>query len=322
MSDSEKCDFGLLLNIECDKKDFVRVVGRKNYDDLNLEDQQILLWRSGLLDRKDNIQTICLHHEQYFGKVYERKEKKCCGVLKDHRIKAKAHTLITLNMAELLHSKNFAVVPGQKLCRQCKTKFEELSAEPTSDENMESSNESEHEKPDNILVENTDGDNSDNDYQQSPNKRLNLSLESVGVSPVNVHSVAQHSRASAAKEKLTRVLNIYTEDISNAYNVPNEDLDLKPPSKSENNKEVEQKAQELDRLHIAMKDKLAQTTSMADKIQILTLVPDSWSWSRCATFFNVSEYSIRAARELKPKEFLQNLLQRKEKHCPRKPSIL
>ena len=58
MSDSEKCDFGLLLNIECDKKDFVRVVGRKNYDDLNLEDQQILLWRSGLLDRKDNIQTI------------------------------------------------------------------------------------------------------------------------------------------------------------------------------------------------------------------------------------------------------------------------
>ena len=47
-----------------------------------------------------------------------------------------------------------------------------------------------------------------------------------------------------------------------------------------------------------MKEKL-KGSSFSEKIQILTLVPDSWSRSYCATFFNVSEHLVRQARELK-----------------------
>ena len=62
--------------------------------------------------------------------------------------------------------------------------------------------------------------------------------------------------------------------------------------------ETEQKASELDRLHNLMKKKL--TTAMhCEKIQILTLAPDSWSRRYCAEHFNVSEYLVRTARELK-----------------------
>ena len=63
-----------------------------------------------MLENKDKVKTICLHHEQFFGKVFERKADKCCGVLKSHRVKAKGHTLIDLEMAKLLKSKGFKIL--------------------------------------------------------------------------------------------------------------------------------------------------------------------------------------------------------------------
>ena len=32
----------------------------------------IFLWRARLLEEKDNVFTICFHHEQFFGKVFKR----------------------------------------------------------------------------------------------------------------------------------------------------------------------------------------------------------------------------------------------------------
>ena len=41
------------------------------------------------------------------------------------------------------------------------------------------------------------------------------------------------------------------------------------------------------------------TATYPEKLQILTLVPDKWSRQHCAQYFNVSEYLVRQARELK-----------------------
>ena len=54
----------------------------------------------------------------------------------------------------------------------------------------------------------------------------------------------------------------------------------------------------LNRLHDLMKEKLANA-STSEKIQIMTLAPDSWSRDHCSKFFKVSEYIVRTARELK-----------------------
>ena len=64
-----------------------------------------------------------LHYEQVFGKVSERREGKCCGVLIRHRHKVKGEQVITLQMAQQLKTKNINVAPGQLFCRQCKAKF-------------------------------------------------------------------------------------------------------------------------------------------------------------------------------------------------------
>ena len=50
-----------------------------------------------------------------------------------------------------------------------------------------------------------------------------------------------------------------------------------------------------------MKEKLV-TISNTEKLQILTLVLDSWSQKYCSEYFGVSEYLIRSARELKQRK--------------------
>ena len=84
-------------------------------------------WRARLLQEKD-VFTICFHHEQFFGKVFERNAVKCCSILKSHRCNSKAHRVINLEMTKTLKEKQFNdVLPGQILCRQCVTEYEKLT---------------------------------------------------------------------------------------------------------------------------------------------------------------------------------------------------
>ena len=139
------------------------------YDDL----QCILLWRTRLLEEKDNVFTICFHHEQFFGKVFERKPDKCCSILKSHCHNSKAHRVINLEMAKTLKEKGFSDVwPGSKLCRQCVTKYGKFTLSPEN-ENIK------------IITTESSQDElaSDDDFllYESPPKK-SLILESIGVS--------------------------------------------------------------------------------------------------------------------------------------------
>ena len=57
-----------------------------------------------------------------FGNIFQRSESKCCAVLMKHRRKVKGEQ-VTLQMAQLLKTKNINVVLGQLFCRRCKAKF-------------------------------------------------------------------------------------------------------------------------------------------------------------------------------------------------------
>ena len=196
---------------------------------------------------------------KFFGKVFERKTDKYCSILKSHCHNSKANRTINLEMAKVLKEKRFNVLPGQKLCRQCVTKYEKLT-KPPENENMTEIIDTEFTRRISI---------SDNDFllYESPKKKLNLTLESTGVSPVNIHGVAQHSRTSNTKGNL-KVLNVDKENVSLAYNVSDvENEELSPIY----DRDTKNKAEELDRLHAAIKEKLV-TASHKKKLQILTLV--------------------------------------------------
>ena len=82
-----------------------------------------------------------------------------------------------------------------------------------------------------------------------------------------------NSGASNAKGKLKKVLNVCKENISAVHNVS--DIEIDKPALIYD-RDTKNKAEELDKLHAAMKEKLV-TTSNTEKLQILTFVPDSWS---------------------------------------------
>ena len=83
------------------------------------------------MEEKDNVFTICFHHEQYFGNIFERKTDKCCSILKSHHHNSKAHRIIIIEMAKILKEKGFNdVLPGPKLCRQCVSEYEKLTKLP------------------------------------------------------------------------------------------------------------------------------------------------------------------------------------------------
>ena len=105
-----------------------------------------------------------------------------------------------------------------RLCRQCITEYEKLTKPP---ENQNTTEIIETESSQDELT-------SDDDYllHESPKKKLNSTLKSIGVSPVNIHRVAQHSRTLNAKGKLKKVLNVYREKVSAAYVL---DIEIEEP---------------------------------------------------------------------------------------------
>ena len=124
-------------------------------------------------------------------------------------------------MAKILKEKVFSdVLCGQKLCRQCVTEYEKLTKPPENEDMAE------------IIEAESSQDElaSDDDFllYELPKKTLNSTLESIGVSPVNFHGVAQHSHTSNAQSKLKKVLNVYKEDISAVY-VSNIETEEPPP---------------------------------------------------------------------------------------------
>ena len=62
-------------------------------------------------------------------------------------------------------------------------------------------------------------------------------------------------------------------------------------SDSYDKNDMEEKVNDLLRLHEAMQEK-SKAASFSEQIQILTLVPDKWSQMYCSEYFNIFEYLV------------------------------
>ena len=86
-------------------------------------------------------------------------------------------------MAEELKAKCYNIISGHFLCRQCVKKYNIMEGDQ---------NESDIEQ-----------NESDSDYScETPRKKLNTSLDTMGISSPQLHGVTQQSWTSTAKNKL------------------------------------------------------------------------------------------------------------------------
>ena len=98
-----QCYFGVQLDTQCYKLEFWQTTGTVKL--------------TGLFGHEGEL-TICFHHQQLFGNVFERRAKYCCGVLGSHQHRVQSKKQISLLMAKELKAKGYKVIPGNSLCRQ------------------------------------------------------------------------------------------------------------------------------------------------------------------------------------------------------------
>ena len=144
---------------------------------------------------------------------------------------------------------------------------------------------------------------SDNDPEYSSEKNLNEkkskfdeSLEGLGISPIKLHGISSNKRQSTAKRKLSKIVKNVEINVAEVYNI---DVSEVSESKISINRDVQQKANNFDRLMVLIKEKIKDCRSYQKKLQLLTLCPDSWSRKYASEYFGVSEYLVRKSRSLK-----------------------
>ena len=188
-------------------------------------------------------------------------------------------------MAKPLCKSGSAVVPGQKLCPQCRT----FDPNTTGEEVV-----TDIETP-----ESTVNDNTDVEYEmESAKEYLNSSMLKLDISLLKTHSVTSHSKSDHVKHKLVQVQKVVAKRIATVLSVKESEL-TKDESKSDIDKNNEElKARDSDHLVECTKKKL-ETANRHRKLQILTLAPKSWSIRKVAKEFGVSKKTIQKAKKLK-----------------------
>ena len=171
----------------------------------------------------------------------------------------------------------FNIIYGQKLCSKCDKKTKELisyeSSQPSDMEVDESSD------PTITLFDET----------------LNESLKKLDqtISPMKSNFHTTENAVKYGKRKIRKVSEIFNVKVAEHLEVPSELLLTESPEKEDC-----RKCEDFDKMIEELKDKCAISTKK-EKIQILTLAPSSWSIENTADQFNVSQYMVRKAKELK-----------------------
>ena len=194
-------------------------------------------------------------------------------------------------MAKDLYNNDYYVIPGQKLCPKCRLTYSKSKTDIDQIETNDS-------ESDNMIT--YDKEIYLNTTKESLNNTLfrdSFELNELDISPVKVHSVVTHSKLALGKRKLKQVKDVITEKLVSVLMVDQTEL---TEEYVQNNIAVEtqSKANDLDYLVDCMKDKF-KISNRRKRLQILTLVLNSWSLRKTAEVFLVSKSTIQKARLLR-----------------------
>ena len=213
----EQCSIGEVLKDECNRKTYTRKIGYKHLSTLPKDEQEKILWRSGLSGHTFSVEnvSICFHHELVFGRVFERRvSDKCCDVFRVHKMKVKGQYTISLEEAKRLKDNGYDVKPGLKVCRNCHEQVLQ-SNEANTDFPLDLDEDDPLESTSKDYPLDQD-DNLDLDVSR---EELNLSLQCSGVSPLKLHGATKSRQISTAKNKLSRFQKYHTEKAAKVLGV-------------------------------------------------------------------------------------------------------
>ena len=122
---------------------------------------------------------------------------------------------------------------------------------------------------------------------------MNKACSTLGISPVKVQTLSSSAKESILKNKVKKIAESVTSKLNDSFdlNISTEETSLVPQNYADLGRKYEE-------LIIKLKDKMKTVTSTQEKINILSLLPSSWSIQKIQNEFSVSQYLARQSKQL------------------------
>jgi hypothetical protein len=288
--ESVACSVGLFCDSNCSSS----TVSKNNkwvyvMSHFKKEEQELLSYRTGLTLNEQSV--ICEHHQDCFINRYDfyNNVDKCSNPNNYHNVVIKKHLRpISLEFAKsALEECQLKIIPGQKLCSKCRKRVGEQITEQRQ-----------------IKIQRSHQEIKDITASDSKNKAaLNSSLAQLGLSPIKLHGVNRKSRTAYGRYTMEKVCTDIQTKVTNMLGIAHIDENNNSKASAADIKTWKDDSEDLARLMQAIKSKISTAQNFAQKVQYLTLVPESWSYLKVIDYFDgVTEHMIRTARELIKKE--------------------
>ena len=259
------CDIGLFLNESCESTSSSQLY---QPDKAELE---LLELRTKFKE----ITSLCVKHKNMFLIQYENHQRVCCDPLSKHpAIKRKKNLrVITLNIVK--QHKHVNLTPGKKLCTLCRkailvnvSDMYPINLSDSADSAQPSSGEEFVDTSTDVAL-------------------ASKSFQSIGESPIRIKKLGQKRYAQEKVKSLRKSL--FKKLKTDHSNLEDKDSEYQHLQKNKN--EYEEMVQQL-------KETFQATNKRSIQMQVLTLLPQSWSKRRMETEFKISNYMARAAKKL------------------------
>lgn len=259
-----KCSVGLYLHEDCSHHTVSKQKLLMLFSEFGDKEKELLMLRTNC----QNIENVCYQHRCKFLTTFEDRQRICYDPFKKH----KRNVSKGLKVVSVSFSKKYQtavkLLPGTKLCITCRKLV--VSAARNSDSV------------------------SDSDYEPgAPSQiieKLNESCKLIGSSPVKVTKRKQEERCAYLRNKAQRLSATFTEIASKAFHI---EASVNRPTASVSNIQCNDCSHLMDRLRVKF-----ETSEINEKLQILTLVPQSWSIKQTVNFFDTTEYLAKKARNV------------------------
>ena len=121
-------------------------------------------------------------------------------------------------------------------------------------------------------------------------KQINSTLKVLGQSPLVLHSKPKQNRRALVKRKLKAVTQNLNESFSSVAGTNELDISIDEQPYASYSQHADR---DLNRLMSDLKTRFEKATIHANKIQILTLKPASWTIDKTAECFQCTHYAVR-----------------------------
>ena len=272
-SDIISCDIGVYLGESCDVES-----NEESYEP-SLDEGEVLKLRTG----SESVSTICQFHRRIYLTQYTNHQRSCCDPFSRHGAKRATRSLREISLLYAKEHSDLILIPGKKICTPCRKKISQGQASHQADSEEENGN---------TMLDAVPSEQSQ-EFEafefESPTADISLvneSLSSLGESPLDARKLTQKRYP---EDKLTRINDTLRKK-------------LRMTTKSAQPQTEESELMKIKKVHSEMisqlKDKFHETTKRSEQMQILTVLPESWSINKISEEFRVSNYMARAVKKL------------------------